>query len=67
MTYSDEERAADEATLAERRAHAREQQNARRAADSVKIGQMKDKGYSNAAIAHELGLGESTVRQILDT
>lgn len=66
MTYSDEERAADEATLSERRSHAREQQNARRLADTVKVGEMKDKGYSNAYIAQELGLAESTVRRILE-
>lgn len=66
MTYSDEMRADDEATLAERRGNAIEQQNARRLANTEKVDQMKDKGYSNAAIAQELGLSESTVRRIVE-
>lgn len=67
MTYSDKTRADDMATISERRAHAREQQNARRFAEIVTVGKMSEKGYNNAAIAHELGLSESTVRRILDT
>ena len=31
-----------------------------------KILAMKEKGYSNAAIAHEMGLSESTVRQVVE-
>lgn len=41
--------------------------DARRFAEIVTVGKMSEKGYNNAAIAHELGLSESTVRRILDT
>lgn len=39
--------------------------DAKKFAQIVTIVERKDKGYSNAAIAQELGLSESTVRRIL--
>lgn len=64
--YSERTRSADLALTSARRQEARERVEARSREEAGRAQSMKNKGYSNAAIAQQLGLAESTVRTILE-